>query len=70
MTSWRDDPRFHCPHCGKTIRIAIPSANRVTDSVDVVAVCVWCHRFFEEKEWRYRSLPDGYGLPADEDFPF
>jgi RNase P subunit RPR2 len=70
MKSWRNDRRFHCPHCGKPIRIAIPSANRLTDSVDVVAVCLSCNRFFEEKEWRYRLLPDDFGLDLDRDFPF
>ena len=70
MKSWREDRRFHCPDCDKPIRIVIPSANRITASVDVVAVCVSCHRFFEEKEWRYQSFPKNFGMDLDQDFPF
>jgi RNase P subunit RPR2 len=70
MTSWRDDRRFHCPHCDKPIRIVIPSANRVTTSVEAVAVCLSCDRFFEETEWRYQALPRDFGLDRDRDFPY
>jgi hypothetical protein len=59
MTSWRNDKRFRCPDCGKPIRIAVASANRLADSLDVIAYCSRCNRFFDEKEWRFlASRPD------------
>lgn len=70
MRSWRTDRRFNCPDCDKPIRIVVASANRVTSSVNTVAVCLTCNRFFEEKEWRYQSLPKSYGVDDDQDFPF
>jgi hypothetical protein len=53
MKPWRDDPRFKCPTCARTVYLSLldPAGERATRN-DVVAICIPCQRVFFVEEWR------------------
>jgi uncharacterized protein with PIN domain len=60
MKSWREDKRFHCPDCGKTILLrdvdSIPNDTdeEVITNISLIAVCTGCKRSFLAEQWHRR----------------
>ena len=53
MASWRDDPRFRCPGCGRPIYLTAAEPDEVVKATcTIVAICIDCQHIFTSEEWR------------------
>ena len=58
MASWRDDLRFRCPGCGRSIYLTAVESDEEMEAVcTIVAICIDCQHIFTSEEWRRRRVP-------------